>query len=87
MLRETEVGEKPGAVRSFWERWKRVGKWIGEIQARLLLTLFYFVILAPFAVVLRWRGDPLAIKPGATRGWRPKGNETGSAIERATRQF
>ena len=44
---------------------------IGDVQARILLSFFYFVILAPFALVLR-RSDPLAIRPGAPRGWRPR---------------
>jgi hypothetical protein len=51
----------------------------------VLLTVFYYVILGPFALILR-RGDPLAIGPGAVRGWR--GRETGarSIAEQAHRQ-
>lgn len=74
--------------RSFWEMWKRFAKRIGDIQARVLLTFFYFVILCPFALVVRWLMDPLAIKVGATGGWRLKGNGDLTPIgERATRQF
>ena len=50
-----------------------------------ILTVFYFVVLGPFAVVLRWRSDPLAIKRGAPRGWRARVEETPAA--HAARQF
>lgn len=60
---------------------------VGDIQARVLLTLFYFVILGPFALVVRWASDPLAIKAGAPHGWRPREDGKGDPTERATRQF
>ena len=39
---------------------------IGNFQSRLLLTVFYFTILAPFALVLRMASDPLQRRPRAT---------------------
>jgi len=87
MLRQLESTGNPGATRSFLEWWKQVGKRIGDIQARVLLSFFYFVVLGPFALIVRWRRDPLAIKAGGLRGWQPKGPEKGTTIERAHRQF
>jgi hypothetical protein len=75
------------AMRSLWERWKRFGRKIGDIQARLLLTFFYFVLMSPFALALRRWSDPLAIKSGSPRGWQPKVEQDGSSVEKATRQF
>ena len=74
----------PVVLRRLWEGWKRVGRKIGDFQARVLLTLFYFVILAPFAVVVRWRADPLGLKRGG--GWHPVVH-AGASPERARRQF
>jgi hypothetical protein len=74
-------------VRELWERWKRIARKIGDFQARALMTLFYFVILAPAAMVLRWRGDPLAIKAGTSRGWNAMGAREGAPMEHARRQF
>lgn len=71
-------------LRRLWEGWKRVGRKIGDFQARVLLTLFYFVLLAPFAVVVRLKADPLGIKRGV--GWSPV-VRAGDALERARRQF
>ncbi len=70
-----------------WERWKRFGKRIGDFQARILLSIFYFVVLAPFALIVRWGSDPLAIKAQTSRGWQIKGKGEGSSAERASRQF
>ena len=72
------------ALRRLWAGWKRVGRKIGDFQARVLLTLFYFVILAPFAVVIRFKADPLGLKRGG--GWHPV-TRAGDPLERARRQF
>jgi hypothetical protein len=77
----------PGLLQSFWDRWKRTAKRIGDIQARMLLTVFYFVLLAPFALALRRWSDPLAIKSDAAKGWRSREAGDGSPKEQATRQF
>lgn len=77
----------PGLLRRLWEGWKRFGKKIGDFQARILLTVFYFVAIAPFAVLVRVATDPLALKPAAPRGWRPRTPLPGSPLERALRQF
>ena len=74
----------PAVLRRLWEGWKRFGRKMGDFQARLLLTLFYFVILAPFALALRWGADPLGLK--AAGGWQPV-TRAGDALERARRQF
>jgi hypothetical protein len=74
-----------GAVlRRLWEGWKRFGRKMGDVQARVLLTVFYFVILAPFALVIRFKADPLGLKRGG--GWLPV-TRAGDPLERARRQF
>jgi hypothetical protein len=75
------------ALRRFWESWKRVARKIGDFQARLLLILFYFVILGPFALVVRWGSDPLAMKRGTSKGWQPREEKNEAPTERARRQF
>jgi hypothetical protein len=46
-----------------WQIWKRIGQTIGDFIGRIVLTVFYFTLLAPFGLGVRLRGDPLAIKP------------------------
>jgi hypothetical protein len=78
------VNGVPVLLRRLWEGWKRVGRKLGDWQARMLLTVFYFVVLAPFALAVRWKADPLGLKrPG---GWLPV-TPSGDPRERARRQF
>jgi len=59
----------------------------GDFQARTLLFLFYFVVLAPFAIVLRVGSDPLGIKGGCSKGWRPRDGGERVPIGRAKTQY
>jgi hypothetical protein len=72
-------------VRAAWRWWARVAHRIGDVQARVLLSFFYFVILGPFALALR-RSDPLGIAPGASRGWHRRETAARPIAEQARRQ-
>jgi hypothetical protein len=79
--------EHPGVLRRLWHGWKRVGKKIGDFQARLLLTIFYFLLVSPFAMIVRAASDPLALKPTTTAGWRGRPPAASLTVEIARRQF
>jgi hypothetical protein len=53
-------------MRSFltrmWEGWKRVAHVIGDFQARVILTIFYAVLVLPFGLLVRLLADPLHIR-------------------------
>ncbi len=72
---------------TLWEWWKRVARRLGDVQARVLLSLVYFLVIGPFALAVRFWGDPLAIKARSRRGWRARGASEGTPMEQATRQF
>jgi hypothetical protein len=74
-------------MKSFWEKWQRVARRIGDFQARVILTVLYFVIIGPFALIVRWGADPLSLKKGASQGWRVKADVEGAAMKRAMNQF
>src|SRR2546425_4413826 len=80
-------GQKRSARRHFWELWKRAAKKIGDIQARILLTVFYVVILGPFALVIRHASDPLGLKAGRPRGWTARIDRKEDPMKRALEQF
>lgn len=54
------------ALARAWACWKVVAHHIGNFQARLLLSVVYFVIVPPFAVTVKIFRDPLALR--APRG-------------------
>lgn len=49
-------------MRNLWESWKEISEYIGDFQARLLLTIFYFTVAVPFGMLVRLFGDPLKIR-------------------------
>lgn len=72
-------------LRRAWEGWKRFGRKVGDLQARVLLTVFYFVILAPFGLGMR-AADPLGLRR-AGEGWRVRPPASGGdPVARARRQ-
>lgn len=57
-------------LQAVWEQFKRIGGAVGNFQARLLFSLFYWVLLPPFAALLRLFGDPLALRgPAGPTFW------------------
>ena len=44
-----------------WGRWVALAHVIGNFQARLLLSVFYFVVLPPFALAIKLWKDPLRL--------------------------
>jgi len=45
-----------------WQGWKKSAHKVGNFQARLLLTIFYCVVVLPFGLATRFCADPLRIK-------------------------
>ncbi len=79
--------EKQGFFRRLWEGWKRVARKIGDFNARVILTLFYFILLFPFAMMVKLFTDPLEIKKKEHVGWHNREDDTElSVLERAERQ-
>ena len=56
-----------------WEGWKRLLHAIGAFQGRLLLSLFYFLVVMPYAVVSRLTSAPLQLRrPRDDSNWVPR---------------
>lgn len=71
----------------FWARWKVLAQRIGDFQARVILTVVYFLVLGPMALLLRVFRDPLSLKPPSRPStWTPKPVQPES-LETARRQF
>jgi hypothetical protein len=56
-------------IKKAWNLWRRFGELLGNLIARVLLSLFYFTLFAPFAIGLRLLGDPLQIRRGQGPAW------------------
>ncbi|HUO16163.1 MAG TPA: hypothetical protein VMX38_14355 [Verrucomicrobiae bacterium] len=45
-----------------WQAWKDLAHKIGNFQARVILSIFYGILVLPFGLAARWFSDPLRIK-------------------------
>ncbi len=74
-----------GLFKQLWQGWVKVAKKIGDFQARLMLTIFYFVLILPMGLIARMFADPLALKR-STASWTSRTSAPPS-LEEARRQF
>ncbi|HUV15789.1 MAG TPA: hypothetical protein VMW28_04420 [Pelolinea sp.] len=73
--------------RKLWSTWKSFIFRMGNFQSRLILLLFYFSVVAPFAMINRIFRDPLNLKkPNVDTFWFPL-KASQSKIDDARRQF
>ena len=71
---------------NFWQGWKAFGHVLGNLIARIVLTIFYFTVFVPFALGVKLFGDPLHLKSESARLWRER--STGDqSLEEVLRQF
>jgi hypothetical protein len=50
-----------------WKAWVHLASKIANVQARIILTIFYFLALLPFGLVVRLFADPLRTKKRPTQ--------------------
>ena len=60
-------------LQKIWRVWKRIGKFIGDQIARIVLTFFYFTLFALFGLGVRLLSDPLTIKKKHGELWVKRG--------------
>jgi hypothetical protein len=72
--------------KKLWEGWIAFGHFLGNLLARVVLSIFYFTIFVPFGVGVRRLSDPLQIKTRPDSLWRPRstGDQT---LPEVGRQF
>lgn len=50
-------------LRRFWVWWKSLAQEIGDFQARVILTVFYFLVITPFGLAVHFLSDRLRLRP------------------------
>jgi saxitoxin biosynthesis operon SxtJ-like protein len=70
-----------------WEKWKIFGHKVGNFQARIILGVFYFIVLCPFAAVVKFLSKPLRLKISHVSNWLAHEEEAEDIVSRARRQF
>lgn len=55
-----------------WQGFLAFAKRVGQVQAWLLLTVFYVLVLAPVALIFRLSADPLRLRHRGSAIWHTK---------------
>jgi len=78
---------KSSAKKNLWELWKDFSKRMGGFQSRILLSFIFFILIAPFAIIIKIFSDPLNLKiqPRDTH-WQER-KEPSWSLEDYKRQF
>ena len=56
-------------IKIVWKKWVVVAQKIGNFQARLLLSVFYFTLLLPFSLVVTLFSDRLVKRKPPKTTW------------------
>ena len=76
-----------GRTRQGWGRWRELSRKAAEVQARVILTLFYFTVVVPFGLVQTYLADPLRLRRSKQgRTWLERRTRD-LALDDARRQF
>ena len=72
--------------KSAWKQWMRFALVIGNFNSRVVLTLFYAIVVLPFGLAVRIFRDPLAIRQKRSSAWTDTKHPT-RTIEEGRKQF
>lgn len=84
--RKAEGGLK-GRTSHGWSKWREMSQKAADVQARVLLTIFYFTMMAPFGFVMGLLKDPLRIKQRPTGTYWLERKPSSETLADAKRQF
>lgn len=73
-------------LKRFWAAWKKLALVIANFVARVVLTVFYFTIMLPFALGATLFGDLLGLKNPPVSLWQVRETHPDN-LEQARRQF
>jgi hypothetical protein len=74
-------------LKELWSKWKATITRIGNVWSRIIFTAFYFLIVTPFGLAVRFLSDPLRIKHhDETTFWQQKALPE-PTLDEARKQF
>lgn len=77
------LGQRVGAV---WRRWKSLAQTVGDFQARVILSILYYLLLLPVALIMQRVSDPLRLRLHPGSHYHPY-HGSATSLHEARRQF
>ncbi|OGD86551.1 hypothetical protein A2870_02025 [Candidatus Curtissbacteria bacterium RIFCSPHIGHO2_01_FULL_41_11] len=77
-------------LKFLWKKWLLVAHAIGNFQAQVILSVFYFILIFPLGIVFRFFSDPLHLKfskDGGRKTSFEKWEHSRESLEEAHRQY
>jgi hypothetical protein len=79
-------GEARPWYKRLWDGWMTVARVIGNFNARLIISLFYFIFMVPLGLVMGTARDFLGIREKPSSSWQHKPGQPRS-VEEGRKQF
>ena len=73
-------------LKKIWKRWVKIAHVIGVFQSKLILTIFYFLILSPAGIIFTLFKDGLGLKKSPKSKWVLKDKQA-QTIEELKEQY
>ena len=73
-------------LRALWSAWKVFAHRLALLQARVLFTVLYALLIVPFGLVARVASDPLQRKPPPPPSYWRRRNDPPDSLGAARRQ-
>ena len=74
-------------IKKIWKQWLKIGRIIGNFQAQVIFTLFYFILFWMVGLISRLSSDPLRLKkPNHRSNYSPWEYKT-ETLEQARKQY
>lgn len=74
-------------LKKVWQSWSDFAKRMGGFQSRILLSLFFFGLISPFAIAAKLFSDPLRLKYRKRTSWWTSKEDIKPELEEYRRQF
>jgi hypothetical protein len=74
-------------LKRIWNWWKPIAEKIGNFQARIILSVFYFIFVTPIALGVKLFSDPLRMKKINQGSWWIPRDAREDSVEEAEKQF
>ncbi len=72
-------------IRKIWDAWIAFLHLVGNLIGRLVLTLLYFSVVVPFALIVQLFSDPFGVKRRGSTYWVERGDGP-TTLEQAREQ-
>ena len=70
-----------------WRAWRRLGQEIADFQVRVVINGVYYLLVAPFGMLVRYRKDPLGMRHSRSASHWTRRPTTPEDLPHARRQF